>query len=65
MLQPAFVECLFLDLLSHSQDLCPATVIDVGGCQITQALVESVVVIVIDEGIDLPFEVAGQIVVFQ
>ncbi len=35
MLQPAFSDCLFLDLLSHLQDLRASAVIDVGGCQVT------------------------------
>ena len=33
MLQAAFSDCLFLDLLSHFQDLCASSVIDVGGSQ--------------------------------
>ena len=65
MLQPAFSDCLFLDLLSHLQDIRAAAVVDVGGCQIGQALVGSMVVVVIDEGADLPFKVAGQEIVFQ
>lgn len=65
MLQPAFSDCLFLDLLSHLQDLCPATVINVGGGQVVQALVVAVVVVVVDEDADLTFQVAGQEVVFQ
>jgi hypothetical protein len=33
VLQAAFSDCLFLDLLSHFQDLCASSVIDVGGSQ--------------------------------
>ena len=61
MLQAAFFECLFLDLLSLLQDLCAATVIDVVRCQVVQALVVAVVVVVIDEGADLAFQVAGDL----
>ena len=39
--------------------------IDVVRCQVVQALVVAVVVVVIDEGADLAFQVAGQEVVFQ
>ncbi len=60
MLQPAFSDCLFLDLLSHLQDFRASSVVDVGGRQIAQALVVAMVVVVIDEGADLAFQVAGQ-----
>ena len=65
MLQPTFSDCLFLDLLSHLQDLCASAVIDVGGCQVVQALVVTTVVIVVDKRADLAFQVAGQEVVFE
>ena len=65
MVQPAFSDCLFLDLLSHLQDFRASSVLDVGGRQITQALVVAVVVVVIDEGADLALQVAGQEVVFH
>jgi len=65
VLQPAFLDGLFLDLLSHLQDLRAATVVDVGGRQVVQALVVTMVVVVIDEGTDLVFQVPGQEVVFQ
>lgn len=65
MLQAAFSECLFLDLLSYLQDLRAATVINIGGRQVADTLVVSVVVVVVDECVDLPFQVTGQEVVFQ
>jgi len=40
-------------------------VVDVGRGQVVQALVVAVVVVVIDEGTDLPFQSAGEEVVFQ
>jgi hypothetical protein len=40
-------------------------VIDIGGRQISQALVISVMVVVVDEGADPSFKVAGQEVVVQ
>ena len=39
--------------------------IDVGGRQVVQALVITMVVIVIDKRADLAFQIAGQEVVFQ
>ena len=39
--------------------------VDIGGCQVADALVVSVVVVVVDECVDLPFQVTGQEVVFQ
>ena len=65
MLQAALSDCLFLDLLSHSQDFSASAVVDVRGRQIAQALVVAAVVVALDEGVDLPLRVAGQIVVFQ
>ena len=65
MLRAAFLDCRFLDLLSHLQDLGASAVVDIGGGQVAQALVVLVAVVVIDEGADLSFEVPGQVVVFQ
>ena len=65
MLQAAFSECLFLDLLSYLQDLRTPVVIDVGRRQVGDALVVSMIVVVVDECVDLPFQVTGQEVVLQ
>jgi hypothetical protein len=59
VLQPAFLDCLFLDLLSHLQDFGTAAVVDIGRGQIAQALVVAMVIVVIDEGANLSFEVSG------
>ena len=39
--------------------------VDVGWCQIADSLVVTLVVVVIDEGVDLGLEIAGQIVVLE
>ena len=53
------------DFLPLVQDgLCPPEV-DVGGREIAEALVVAPVVVVIDEGLDLRFEITRQIVVFE
>ena len=62
MLQAALSECLLLDLLSHFQDFRAPAVINVGGCQVGQALVVAVVVVVLDKGADLSFKVVGQVI---
>ncbi|MBB3359548.1 hypothetical protein FHT60_003563 [Novosphingobium sp. BK486] len=46
-------------------DLLIAGEVGVGGHHIAQTLVIALVVVVLDEGFDLGFKVAGQIVVFQ
>ncbi len=65
MLQAAVLYCQFLDLVPFSDDGFVAPEVDISRCDVTEALVVSLVVIVIDEGPDLAFEVAGQIVIFQ
>jgi hypothetical protein len=65
VLQAALPDCVLLDLLSRFQDLRAATMIDVGGREVDEALVVAAIVVVIDEGGDLPFEVSRQEVVFQ
>ena len=65
VLQAALPDGLLLDLLSRFQDLRAAAIIDVGGREVAEALVVAAVVVVLDEGADLPFEVSWQEVVFQ
>ena len=49
MLQAAFLDCQFLDLCPFSDDGFGAPEVDVGWCDVVQALVISFVVVVIDE----------------
>jgi hypothetical protein len=65
VLRAALPDGLFLDLLSRFQDLRTAAMVDVGGRKVAEALVAAAVVVVLDEGADLPFEVSRQEVVFQ
>ena len=53
MLQAALSDRLFLDLFPFSENGFIAAKVDVGGCDVVQALVVSLVVVVIDEGTDL------------
>ena len=59
MLQAALSDRLFLDLFPFSENGFIAAKIDVGGCDVVQALVVSLVVVVFDEATDLTFQVAG------
>jgi len=55
MLQAALSDCLFLDLFPFSENGFVAAEVDVGGCDVAQSLVISLVVVVIDESLDLTF----------
>ena len=65
MLQAALADCQFLDLLPFTQDGFVAPAVDVGRCDVVQALVVALVVVVIDEGPDLAFKVARQVIMLQ
>ena len=59
MLQAPVLDGLSFDPFSFQQDgLAPAEV-DISRGQIVQALMIAVVVVVLDEGLDLGFEVSG------
>ena len=65
MLQAPIFECLSLDPFSLLDDgRCPAEV-GIGRCHVVEALVITLVVVVLDERLDLLFEIAGQEVVLQ
>ena len=65
MLQAAILDCGSFDPFSFQQDGLSAAEVNVGRRDIVQALVIAAMVVVIDEGVDSGFQVAGQIVVFQ
>jgi len=65
MLQAALSDCLFLDPLSFSQNGFVTAEVDVSRCDVAQALVVALVVVVIDEGPDLGLKVARQEIVFE
>src|SRR5437868_10214634 len=65
VLQAAISNGLSLDPFSFGQDGWAASEVDVGPGEIVDALVIAAVVVVVDKGRDLGFEVAGQEVVFQ
>ena len=65
MVQAAVLDGLFLDLFSPFDDGGVTPVVSVGGCDVTNALMVTPVVVMIDEGADLVFEIAWQIIVLQ
>ncbi len=65
MLQAALADCLFLNLFPFSENGLVAAEVDVGRCDVVQALVVTLVVIIFDEGTDLALKIAGQVVVFE
>ena len=56
---------LSLDSLSFCQDTGAAPAVDVGWGEIVDALVVTAAIVVVDEGGNLRFEIAGQEVIFQ
>ena len=61
MLQAALSDRQFLDLLPFSQNGFVAAKVDVSGCDVVQALVVALVIVVVDEGPDLSLEITGQV----
>ena len=64
MLQASVGNGLSFDPFSLSQDGGTAPEVDVGRGEIVDALVVAVVIVVVDEGRDLGFEITGQEVIF-
>ena len=65
MVQAPGLDGLSLDPLPFQQDGWTSPEVDIGRGQVAQALMISVVIVVLDEGLDLDFEMAGQIIVLQ
>ena len=65
VVQASALDGLSFDPFSLQEDGLAAAEVDVGRCQITDGLVVTLVVVMIDEGIDLSLEIAGQIVILE
>ncbi len=65
MLQAPMLDGLAFDLLPFQQDDVATSEVDVGGREIAQAFVITLMIVVFDEGLDVSFEVTGQVIVFQ
>jgi hypothetical protein len=65
MKQAALPDGFVFDPFPFQHDGLAASEVDVGRGEIAEALVVSAMIVVLDEGGDLPFEIAGQEVVFE
>ena len=65
MLQAPVLDGLWFDPLPFQQDGLAAPEVDIGGREVIQALVVAPVVVVLDEGAELGFEITGQIIVLE
>jgi hypothetical protein len=65
MLQAALPDCQCLDLRSLPKNGFVAAKVVVGPCDVVQALVVSLVVVIRDEGPDLAFEVTRHVIVLR
>ena len=65
VVQASVLDGLSFDPFSFQQDGIAAAEVDVGGRQVADGLVVTLVVVMIDEGVDLGLKMAGQIVVLQ
>ena len=65
MLQSSLSDRVSFDPFALKQDGLAASEVDVGRRQVLQAFVVATVIVVIDEAIDVPFEVARQVVVVE
>jgi hypothetical protein len=65
VLQAPCFESLLLDPFSWSQNGFVSAEADIGWRDVVQALMIALMVVVLDEGFDLGFKIAGQKVVFQ
>ena len=65
VVQASALDGLSFDPFSFQQDGVASSEVDIGGCQIADGLVVTLMVVVIDEGVDLGLEIARQIVVLE
>ena len=57
MLQATLSDRLFLDLFPFSENGFIAAQVDVGGCDVVQALMVALMIVVVDEGLDLGLKI--------
>ena len=65
VLQASMFDGLSLDPLALFDDGCGPAEVGIGRGNVVEALVVAAMVVVLDEGLDLAFEIAGQEVVFE
>lgn len=65
MVQAPLLEGVLFDLFALFQDVLATSEVDIGRSEITKALMIAPVVVMVDEGLDLVFQVPGQEVVLK
>jgi len=65
VVQASVLDGLSFDPFSFQQDGIAAAEVDVGGRQVADGLMVTLVVVMIDEGADLSLEIAWQVVVLE
>ena len=65
MLQAALLDCQFLDLFHFSENGFFVPEVDVCRCVVVQALVVTLIVVILDERADLALELTREVVVLQ
>ena len=65
MKQAPMLECLLFDPFALLDDGSGSAEVGIGRCDVVEAFVVALVVVVLDEGFDLTFQIAGQEVVLQ
>ena len=65
IVQTTFRDSLSFDPFSLCQNRLPAPEVNVGWRQVFQALMGSLMIVVIDEPLDVLFQIAGQEVILQ
>ena len=65
MVQAAVFECNFLDVFSPFNDCGVTPEVGVSWCDVADALVVSMIVVMIHEVADLQFKIARQVIVFE
>ena len=65
MLQASLLDGLALDPFAFCEDGLSAAEVDIGGCEIVEALVRSGMVVMLDEGRDLPLKVGRRRLVLE
>jgi hypothetical protein len=65
VLQASVCDGVALDALALCEDRIGPAEVNVGRGEVVDALMVADVVVMLDEGIDLPFEISGQIIVVE
>ena len=63
--QAAIGNCLAFDPFPFDQNGLASSEVDIGGRQVADALMIAQVIVIGDEGLDLGFEIAWEVIVFE